>query len=277
MMISNYVQSWSFVCLGLAMVLAMSCNPGVQDEVSEAPAGETAEENMLEYYELRVYRIDSLEKQEVVSRYLETALVPALNRLGIDRVGVFTLQEPGDDFSIFTLIPYPTLDHLTGLSDVLDQDADYQQAASEYFSASIDDPAYGRIENKLMKAFDSIPVMELPAQTAGREARIFELRIYESHHENAAYRKVQMFDEGETQIMRETGLGPVFFGEVLVGHDVPNLTYMLSSTDRETHKKSWEAFLVHPDWVRMKAMERYKDTVSEITNWFLVPTPYSQI
>lgn len=277
MMISRCIQSRSFLCLSLAMVLAMSCSPAVENEASEARASETAGENMLEYYELRVYRIDSLEKQEVVSRYLEMALVPALNRLGVDRVGVFTLQEPGDDFSIFALIPYPTLDHMTRLSDVLDQDADYQQAASEYFAASIDDPAYGRIENKLMKAFDSIPVMELPRQTAGREARIFELRIYESHHENAAYRKVQMFDEGETQIMRETGLGPVFFGEVLVGHDVPNLTYMLSSTDRETHKKSWETFLAHPDWVRMKAMDRYKDTVSKIANWFLVPTPYSQI
>lgn len=265
------------VWTGLAMVLAMSCNPAVRNESSEAPASETAEENMLEYYELRVYRIDSFEKQEVVSRYLETALVPALNRLGIDRVGVFTLQEPGDDFSIFTLIPYPTLDHMTRLSDVLDQDADYQQAASEYFSASIDDPAYGRIESKLMKAFDSIPVMELPEQSSTGSTRIFELRTYESHHENAAYRKVQMFDEGETQIMREAGLGPVFFGEVLVGHDVPNLTYILSSTDRETHKKSWEAFLAHPDWVRMKAMERYKDTVSKIRNWFLVPTSYSQI
>ena len=277
MMISKYFQLRSLAWLGLAMFLTMSCNTAVHNETSETPAGETVGENMQEYYELRVYRIDSLEKQEVVSRYLETALVPALNRMGIDRVGVFTLQEPGDDFSIFTLIPYPALDLMTRLSDALDQDTDYQKAASEYFSASIDDPAYGRIESKLMKAFDSIPVMELPAQTAGREPRIFELRTYESHHENAAYRKVQMFDEGETQIMRETGLGPVFFGEVLVGHDVPNLTYILSSTDRETHKKSWEAFLAHPDWVRMKAMDRYKDTVSKITNWFLVPTPYSQI
>lgn len=277
MTISKFFRSQTFVWLGLAMILAMSCNPAVQNEASGAPASETAGENMLEYYELRVYRIDSLEKQEVVSRYLETALVPALNRLGIDRIGVFTLQEPGDDFSIFALIPYPTLDHMTRLSDVLDQDAEYQQGASEYFSASIDDPAYARIESKLMKAFDSIPVMELPEQTASGADRIFELRTYESHHENAAYRKVQMFDEGETQIMREAGLGPVFFGEVLVGHDVPNLTYILSSTDRETHKKSWEAFLAHPDWVRMKAMERYKDTVSKITNWFLVPTSYSQI
>ena len=277
MISSKYFQSRRFVWLGLAMVLAMSCTMTVHDEASEAPASETAGENMQEYYELRVYRIDSLEKQEVVSRYLETALVPALNRMGIDRVGAFTLQEPGDDFSVFTLIPYRTLDLMTRMSDVLDQDADYQQAASEYFSASIDDPAYGRIESKLMKAFASIPVMELPEQTANRAARIFELRTYESHHENAAYRKVEMFDEGETQVMRETGLGPVFFGEVLVGHDVPNLTYMLSSTDRETHDKSWEAFRGHPDWVSMKAMDRYKDTVSKITNWFLVPTPYSQI
>ena len=233
-------------------------------------------ETIQEYYEIRVFHIDSAEKQKVVSSYLEKALIPALNRMGIDRVGVFTLMEPEDDFSIFTLIAYPTLKHFSGQNVRLASDGGYQEAASDYFSVSKDDPIYSRIESKFMKAFAGMPVMEVPVQSPN-EARIFELRTYESHHEKAAYLKVEMFNEGETQIMRETNLAPVFFGEVLVGHDVPNLTYMLSSTDRETHKKSWEAFLAHPDWIKMKAMVRYKDTVSKITNWFLVPTAYSQI
>ena len=86
-----------------------------------------------------------------------------------------------------------------------------------------------------------------------------------------------MFDTGETQVMRDTGLAPVFFGETLIGPDVPNLTYMLSAANEEEHKAHWKAFMVHPEWQRMKKLPKYKDTVSKITNYFLVPADCSQI
>ena len=86
-----------------------------------------------------------------------------------------------------------------------------------------------------------------------------------------------MFNDGEIQIMRDTNLGPVFFGETLIGPDVPNLVYMLSSADRESHKKHFDDFLAHPEWKRIKVLEEYKDTVSKIRRWFLQPTSYSQL
>jgi len=117
----------------------------------------------------------------------------------------------------------------------------------------------------------------MPKQTAGKEPRIFELRIYESHTEEKAALKVEMFNRGEMQAMREAGLGPVFFGEALIGDNVPNLTYMLSAADREAHKAHWKEFGSHPVWQRMRKMERYKDSVSKIRSIFLAPTAYSQL
>ena len=44
--------------------------------------------------------------------------------------------------------------------------------------------------------------MELPEQSTSQQSRIFELRTYESHNEDAASCKIEMFDEGGTQLMR---------------------------------------------------------------------------
>lgn len=230
-----------------------------------------------EYYELRIYKIYDYQKQQIAESYLENALLPALNRSGIDRVGVFLNATDENDHSIYLLIPYSTIEKFTGLSATLAADQDYQTAAADYFARELKDPIYTRIESRFMKAFAGIPAMELPAETSAKSPRMFELRLYESHTEDAARRKVQMFNDSEIQVMRDTKLGPVFFGETLIGPDAPNLIYMLSASDEEAHKAHWKSFLEHPEWLRIKDLEKFKDTVSKIQNWMLKPTDYSQL
>lgn len=227
-----------------------------------------------EYYELRTYRIADSAKQKIVSDYLENALLPALTRAGINRVGVFKETDGKGDHSLYVLIPYKSLDQFASLNDVLEKDADYHRAAKTYFSQPKKSPAYSRIESRLMKAFQGMPVLETPK---GKSPHLFELRTYESSNENLARLKVDMFNQGEIEIMRDVNLGPVFFGEMLIGDDVPNLTYMLSGPDKSGHEAHWKGFLAHPDWNRMKKMDKYKGTVSKISNWFLEPLSYSQI
>jgi len=197
--------------------------------------------------------------------------------MGIDRVGVFTNMNKPNDTSIYVLIPYPTLEAFADVNPKLLADVEYQKAAKDYFAVPKKDPVFTRIRSTFFKAFEEIPVIEMPKQTAGKEPRIFELRIYESHTEEKAALKVEMFNRGEMQAMREAGLGPVFFGEALIGDNVPNLTYMLSAADREAHKAHWKKFGSHPVWQRMRKMERYKDSVSKIRSIFLAPTAYSQM
>ena len=128
-----------------------------------------------------------------------------------------------------------------------------------------------------MKAFAGMPVMEVPDVSRQKQERMFELRLYQSHTEDHARRKVKMFNDGEIQVMRDTNLGPVFFGETLIGPDAPNLIYMLSSSTPKAHQAHWKTFLAHPEWIRIKGLEEYKDTVSKIQNWMLQPTEYSQL
>lgn len=236
-----------------------------------------ADEPKQEFYELRVYKIDSIDKQQLVSDYLEKALLPALGRLGLDRVGVFTRTDDVNDHSIFVLIPYPDAAVFTNLNASLAKDEAYQAAAKTHFARPLKDPEFVRIESRFMKAFAGMPVMEQPARSKDQAPRIFELRLYESHTEDHAARKVEMFNKGEIQIMRDVEMSPVFYGETLIGPDVPNLVYMLSADDMESHQEHWQAFLAHPEWDKMKKMERYQDTVSNIQKWFLKPTAYSQL
>jgi len=246
--------------------------------LSSGQAGQSGKSQ--EFYELRIYKIPTAQKQQIVNRYLQRALLPALNRLEVDRVGVFTqtADKPAQvDHSVFVLIPYRTLTARAELNSALAADRSYQRSAAELFALPKKDPAYTRIQSYLMKAFAGMPVIELPAQTVAKKPRIFELRTYQSHNEEKARLKVDMFNSGEIDVMREVKLAPVFYGEMLIGDNVPCLTYMLSAPDRETHKAHWKAFIGHPGWERLKSMTKYKDTVSKISNWFLMPTSFSQI
>lgn len=230
-----------------------------------------------EFYELRVYRCDSPEKQQLTNEYLEKAYLPALRRLGASRVGAFTAVDDASDNSVYVLVAYPSLELLGERNVTLADDEQFQKAAAEYFAQPKNMPPYKRIENRLMRAFDGMPAIELPDTSKAAAPRIFELRIYESHNEQKAALKVDMFNQGEIDIMRDVKLGPVFFGETLISSDVPNLTYMLSADNLEEHKKHWDAFRKHPEWLQMKKLDKYKDTVSKITSVMLKPTAYSQI
>ncbi len=126
---------------------------------------------------------------------------------------------------------------------------------------------YTRYSSSLLSAFDGMPQMMDPI--AG--ASLFELRTYEGYDEDAVRRKIKMFNDGEIDIFLNTGLHPVFFGEMIIGPYRPCLTYMINFKDMDEHDASWKRFGAHPDWKRMSAMKEYADTVSNIRKIFLNP------
>jgi hypothetical protein len=212
-----------------------------------------------------------------VEKYYEEAAIPALNRLGIHDVGVFSVMYGPNDPSLYVLIPHDSIDSLmTGQKKLL-EDEFYQAAAKEYLESSISDPAFARVERGLMRAFSGMPKVEPPKEMLSGK-RIFELRIYESHNQFKAQKKIEMFnDAGEIQVFRDAGLTPVFFGETLFGPLMPNLTYMLVFENMAERDKHWEKFRTSEGWAAIKDLEEYKDTVSNITDIILRPARCSQI
>jgi hypothetical protein len=237
-----------------------------------------------EYYELRVYRLKGSDHPPLDS-YLEKALVPGLNRLGAKPVGVFLQQERSGnpsgtevrDSSVAVLIPYPSLETFGAAGTQLNADPEFQKAGADYLQVAKDNPAFQRIDSWLMLAFAGMPKIELPSYCREKKARMFEIRTYESYSEVKALKKVDMFNSGEIELMREVGLAPIFYGQALIGANLPHLTYMLSAEDQDAHGKHWKGFTQHPTWDKMKNDPKYADTVSKITNRFLVPASYSQI
>jgi hypothetical protein len=237
-----------------------------------------AQDSSREFYELRTYEMPTGNRKAVLNEYLEKACIPAMNRLGVKPVGVFTVVAGSNALNLFVLIPYPTLEHLLSAPARLAADTEYQKAAAAYLSASIDNPAYTRYESTLLWAFKQMPRVRVPAETSGKQPRLFELRIYESHGETAALKKVEMFNEGgEIAIFDRVGLRSVFFGQTLVGRRQPNLVYMTVHQDMVAREKTWEVFRNSPDWKALSSNPAYANTVSATTVVFLRPAAYSQL
>jgi hypothetical protein len=237
-----------------------------------------AQEASREFYELRTYEMATGNRKAVLHEYLEKACLPAMNRLGITPVGVFTVVSGSNALNLFVLIPYPSLEHLVSVPGKLAADAEYQKAASAYQSASIDNPAYTRYESTLLWAFKNVPRVRVPAETAGKQPRLFELRIYESHSEAVALKKIEMFNEGgEIGIFDRVGIRSVFYGQTLVGRRQPNLVYMVVHQDMAAREKAWQAFGSSAEWKALGSNPVYANTVSATTVAFLRPTAYSQI
>ncbi len=277
-----------FLAGAAAAALVLACAPAEAPVADAAAGGQAAvdSEPGREYYEIRRYRLADEDSRQTVLAYLENALVPALNRAGIDRVGVFGVEPPAevdepvdpvDALSLWAIIAFPTIEDFTAMKSTLEADAEYLEAAAPMYATPRQEPIYERLESWFLRAFKGMPVMELPPQTLAGEDRIFELRLYESHNEETARRKVHMFDNGEIDIMRDVEMAPLLFAELLIGDDVPALVYILSAPDMESHREHWQAFGGHPEWIRMRDMDYYKGTVSRIENVFLRPTAFSQI
>jgi hypothetical protein len=247
-----------------------------------AQAGAQGNKAAQEWYELRVYNLKADNDGKALHDFLRDAAIPAWNRLGSRPVGVFTPRDaPKTDEapSLFVLVPHASLEAFAAAPAKLLADETYRTAGAAYLNLPSTDAAYVRYESSLLRAFASMPKIELPAYSREQKPRLFELRTYESHSETAGAKKIEMFDTGETDLMRRVGLGPVFFGEMVIGSRLPNLTYLLSAESDEAHKAHWDAFRTDPEWKRMSAIPEYANAriVSKITNKFLVPTAYSQI
>jgi len=229
------------------------------------------------YYEIKIYNVPQPGQAESVDKYLADALIPALHRNGIKNVGAFKpIEADTANFGkLFVFIPFETGEKYIGLDALLEKDAVYQGAAKSFINAPYDNPPFARYESIFMKAFKGMPQMKVPSFSTPAGERIYELRSYESPTEEKAAKKRDMFNDGEIALFEKLGFNTVFCGQVLAGSHMPNLMYLTTFQDMKIHDEKWAGFGKHPDWIKMRDLEIYKNTVSKNTKYLLHPTSYS--
>jgi hypothetical protein len=232
-----------------------------------------------QYYEVRSYVLGDNGDAAAIDEYLNTALLPALKRQGVGPVGVFTnsANDQTGSSRIVVVIPYNDVNQISAIKSRVDADSDYQTAAKVYLDREPDKPPYQRIESELLVAMDCMPLAKVPAGSLDNTDRVYELRVYESPNERLGNLKVEMFNSGEVPIFLACGIQPIFIGQSVVGPFTPSLTYLTMYANEAAREAAWKAFLVHPDWMKLKDVARYQGTVSKIHKYVLVPKAYSQM
>jgi hypothetical protein len=257
--------------------LAKSCAVGVATASSGAlRAQEPAATKTGTCYELRRYEIETEAQKAGFDKFAGEAAIPALNRLGIQPVGVFY---PNEGLSpIYVLLPHPSVTSFVTLTQRLGEDQEFLEKGAEFLDAPAEKPAYKSMEVQFMAAFEGMPKLERPTEAP---TRIFQLRTYESPSEKTGLKKIEMFNTAEIALFRRVGLHPVFFGQTLAGAKMPNLTYMLGFQDMAESKANWKKFGGDPEWKKLSTMPEYMDRVilrrQGITNLYLKPASYSQL
>ena len=226
-----------------------------------------------DYYELRTYNLPFGSSEQALHEYFSQALLPALNRQGIENIGVFEAIGDLIPKTLFLLIPYESINTYANVLEALPLDRSFQEKRKKYNAVIPSKPVYGRYSSSFYIAFDGLPRISKPAEGS----QLFELRTYEGYSEDAVRRKIQMFNKEELSIFKATGLHSVFFGEQASGPLMPALTYLLSFSSMEERDANWKKFIVHPDWKRIFNLPEYANSVSDIKRTFLKPLSYSQL
>jgi hypothetical protein len=256
----NFLKSTAALAAVAASGSAMASN------TVQMPASEK------EFYEFRVYQLTGGGAKGTLKAYFTNALIPLFQKLNI-KLGAFEEFDKEDPPKVYTLFVYPSADVYFKLQKELTSNAEYLSAAKTYFELPAAKPVFERYETYLTEAFDGLPKLRMPEKSRS----LFELRTYESYNEDAARRKIAMFNDEELPLFDKVELHPVFFSKILAGKCMPALMYMLWFTDMEERDANWKKFVDSPEWKAMSAKSIYADTVSKVHKKFLTPTDYSQI
>jgi hypothetical protein len=231
------------------------------------------------YYELRYFRMrtDNSEQNRRTSQFLTRAYMPAAKRAGAGPIGLFSASIAPDAPFILRLSSYPSLATFEMVREKLADDADYQKALADYNANA--EPGYLHMDSWLLRAFDFFPAIDAGPADAARPARVFELRTYESLNETTMQQKIKMMGSGEVGIFRACGITPIWFGEAIVGANMPHLTYMLGYESLAAREKQWAAFQANPDWLKLKASAEFSSPtlVTDVSNSMLSPVTGSDI
>jgi hypothetical protein len=241
--------------------------------VSAAPAAKGSR-----YFQLKVYHYASSEQESTIDNYLQKQFIPSLHASGINNIGVFKAiaNDTATDKKMYVFVPFTSLQQWEKYS--LESGNKLSTATDEYTNATSDKPAFTRMENIFLKAFELMPPITPSKLTGPKSERVYELRSYEGPSEKFYRNKVKMFNQGgEVNIFSRLGFNPVFYSEVIFGCKMPNLMYMTSFENMQSREEHWKAFSDDPAWKTLSALPEYQKNVSHSDIYFLRPTEYSEL
>ena len=230
-----------------------------------------------DFYQLKVYHLNSDAQVKATDQFLESAYLPALHKLGIKNIGVFKpiANDTASDKRIYVLISFSSPAQWLTISNKINNDPAFNANAKGFLSADSKTPPFVRMESILLDAFPKQSFLLLPKQKNAEQ--VFELRSYESPTLHLAQKKMDMFNKDEINIFNRLGFDPVFYGKVVSGSRMPNLMYMPVFKSVEDRNAAWKIFGNDPKWKEISTDPANENNVSvnHIDSILMHSTSYS--
>jgi hypothetical protein len=190
------------------------------------------------------------------SEFVSKAYLPAVARAQGGPTLVLDAQL-SENLPLVTLIDaYASVEEMWGVRGKLVADKAFQDA-NDAWQAGPERP-FERLTTELLEATTFAPAFA-PVSPAPKAARIYEMRIYQTHTARELRGLVERFAEAEAKILARAGSDLVMFGTTVFGNDRPNLTWMLAFDDMAAREKFSAAFNADPEWIalRKQSLERW--------------------
>ena len=265
--------------------LAAACAAGTMSVTAESVhSQEPARKRM--FIEYRQITAPNQERLRELVKYNETMYIPAFDRYGVAPMGLFVADpqlnaeyEKYDrkyDMMMFGLFPFPSLDSSVELTEKLLKDTEILATRAKLEAERTSkDPLFTAHERMFFRCLEGFPDIIVPPLTPDR---ILRLRFYRSHSFARNRAKIDMlFNGGEVALMKECGIKPIFFAEVICGPFMPSIVSMLSFDNEEEMKETWPKFINHPERKRLSDNPAFADVATEVIAVCLRPCKGSQI
>lgn len=226
---------------------------------------------------LEIFYAEDKDKRDKLAQKFDSKLILLRHEIGFQKVGIFTLHDElmknEKDPSLAKFNSAVFVVQATDSADLLLNYQDCSMRKASLFNL-VNDLDFIDEEIVAMRSFPSVPGITTPYDN---EERVLQLRTYNSPNYDRNAMKEAMFEEGELDLFKNSGMLPVFFGRTLIGSMAPNITYMLSFPNNEARLEGWKKFIQSDGWKKMSSDPRYAHTATRIRNLFLKPTPNSEI
>ncbi len=230
------------------------------------------------YLQITVYHYNTPQQEALIDEFLKDAFMPALHDRGVKNIGVFKpiANDTAADKAIYVIRLFKGINQLAEVSNAMWNVSAYSGKGEGYLGASPKAPAYIRMENMIINAFDLAPLLTLPKLSSPKSDHIYEFRSYEGASERLHNNKVKMFNEGgEIALFSRLNFNAVFYGKVIAGCKMPNLVYMTSFENRKERDEHWKAFSADPEWKKLSGMPEYQNNVSKNETILMKAAEYS--
>ena len=98
-----------------------------------------------DFIELIKYRLMPGTKKNQVRDFYKNAAIPALNKMGISPIGVFTPMFGTNDPTLYIMIPHKNIESFLTLPARMLANEDLMKAGTDFMNTTISDPAYIRM------------------------------------------------------------------------------------------------------------------------------------